>query len=55
MSATSQYTPIAFSFFEERERSRSPMVHPNPGKVRRGWRGGTAASRRARFQALCVA
>ena len=25
------------------------------GKVRRGWRGRTAASQRARFQAVCVA
>jgi len=30
-------------------------MHPTPAKERRDWRGGTAASRRARFLAVCVA
>ena len=40
MSAMGSILPLRLGFFAERERSRSPMVHPTP-KERRDYSGGS--------------
>ena len=55
VSATSQYTPLAPQFLSGKRTAFVLRRCIRPREEYQDWRAGTAALRRARFQAVCVA